>query len=159
MDTLKMQKLAGLITESEYREKKTTEQAEAALRKTIKEAVAALLEKKKDPDAKKSDKEDEPKEEVGMDSFDIETPAGEDSPEDMFGGPEMPMGGEGSGDINSAIDDAMNAIETSATDLSPEDRATLLRLQGNVQAFYNKKKTKAAVSAVGSGQGGRDISF
>jgi hypothetical protein len=157
MDTLKMQKLAGLITESEYREKKTTEEAEAALRKTIKEAVAALLEKKKDPDAKKSDKKDEP--EVEMDSFDIEPPAGEDSPEDMFGGPEMPMGGEGSGDINSAIDDAMNAIETSATDLSPEDRATLLRLQGNVQAFYNKKKTKAAVSAVGSGQGGRDISF
>lgn len=152
-----MQKLAGLITESEYREKKTTEEAEAALRKTIKEAVAALLEKKKNPDAKESDKKDEP--EVEMDSFDVEPPAGENSPEDMFGGPEMPMGGEGSGDINSAIDDAMNAIETSATDLSPEDRATLLRLQGNVQAFYNKKKTKAAVSAVGSGQGGRDISF
>ena len=141
-----MQKLAGILTESQYREQTNTIQAEEALRKTIKEAVASILEKKKKA-------EEEP---VGDDMpLDLEEPGTEMN----FDAPEMDFPEEGGEDVGSAIDSTMNAIETSATDLSPEDKATLLRLQGNVQAFYNKKKTKAAVAAASSGGQGRDISF
>ena len=145
-----MQKLAGILTESQYREQTNTIQAEEALRKTIKEAVASILEKKK-----KTEKETE-EEPVGDDvPLDLEEPGTEMN----FDAPEMNFPEEGGEDVGSAIDSTMNAIETSATDLSPEDKATLLRLQGNVQAFYNKKKTKAAVAAASSGGQGRDISF
>jgi hypothetical protein len=145
MDKIRMQKLAGILTESQYREQKNTIQAEEALKKTIKEAVASILEKKKKT-------EEEPVDDMPLD---LEEPGTEDN----FDAPEMNFPEEGGEDVSSAIDGAMNAIETSATDLSAEDKATLLRLQGNVQAFYNKKKTKAAVAAASSGGQGRDISF
>ena len=146
MDKIRMQKLAGILTESQYREQTNKVQAEEALRKTIKEAVASILEKKKKTE----------KEPVGDDMpLDLEEPGTEMN----FDAPEMDFPKEGGEDVGSAIDSTMNAIETSATDLSPEDKATLLRLQGNVQAFYNKKKTKAAVAAASSGGQGRDISF